>query len=74
MLYRAYLALAGFELTTSVMIGSYKSSHHTIMITTAFCLFILTTYKPFVYLKECKSLIEGLPFQKGFQKHVASGL
>jgi hypothetical protein len=36
MVYRAYLALAGFELTTSVMIGSYKSSYHTVMITTAF--------------------------------------
>jgi len=40
MLYRVHLALAGFELTTLVVIGtdcigSYKSNYHTITATTA---------------------------------------
>jgi hypothetical protein len=58
MLYRAYLALAGFELTTSVMIGSYAFNYHTITTMTA----PFKKYEKLNYsLKEYKSLI--LPFK-----------
>ena len=46
MLYRVHLASAGFELTTSVLIGtdytcSYKSNYHTITIMTALTKFYI---------------------------------
>ena len=63
MLYRVHIALAGFELTTSVAIGteytgSCKFKYHTIMTTTAptkfcFTVFFIIFYDVCWYLKWC---------------------